>query len=58
MFFLQNCEPLGKNKDAAVRRQQYLRPPGSDGDADDVIGTTMKRRIHSIDTPHNLIRDP
>ncbi len=31
LFFLQNCEPLGKIKVAAVRRQQYLRPPGSGG---------------------------
>ncbi len=31
LFFLQNCEALGKIKDAAVRRQQYLRPPGSGG---------------------------
>ncbi len=46
LFFLQNYEPLGKNNDAAARRQQYLRPPGSDRAADDVIGTTMKRRIH------------
>jgi hypothetical protein len=29
-----------------VRRQQYLRPPGSDAAADDVIGTVMKMRIH------------
>ncbi len=46
LFFLKNCEPLGKNNDAAARRQQYLRPTGLDGAADDVIGTTMKRRIH------------
>ncbi len=32
--------PLGPKKDSALRRQQYLRPPGSDADADDVIGTT------------------
>jgi hypothetical protein len=34
------------NKDAAVRRQKYLRPPGSYAATDGVIGTTMKRRIH------------
>jgi hypothetical protein len=45
LCFLQNCEPLGKKKDAAVRRQQYLRPPGSDAAANGVTGTTKKRRI-------------
>jgi hypothetical protein len=25
LFFLQNCEPHGKNKDVTVRRQQYLQ---------------------------------
>jgi hypothetical protein len=40
LFFLKNCEPLGKNKDATVRKQQYLQPPGSGAVADGVIGTT------------------
>ncbi len=47
LFFLQNCEPRGKYKDASVRGQQYLRTPGSDAAADDVIGTSMKRCIQS-----------
>jgi hypothetical protein len=44
---MQNCEPRGKKyKGAALRRQQYLRPPESDTVADGVTGTTMKRCIH------------
>ncbi len=46
LFFLQNCEPHGKNKNAAMRRQRYLQPPGSGTIAGDVIGTAMKRHIH------------
>jgi hypothetical protein len=45
-FFLHDYELRSKNKDSGVRRQQYLRPPGSDVAADGVIGTTMKRGIH------------
>jgi hypothetical protein len=37
LFFLKNGELCGTNKDAAMRRQQYLRPLGSDAAADNVI---------------------
>ncbi len=54
VFFLQNYKRLGQNKDASVRIQQYLQPPGSDAAADGVIGTTMKTRVQRH-PPHFLI---
>jgi hypothetical protein len=44
LFFLQDCEPLAKNKEAVMRRQQYIRPPGSDAATNGVIATTMKTK--------------
>ncbi len=56
LFFLQNCETCGKNKDATVRRQRILPPQGSEAAADDIIETAIKSHIHG--TAHTRIRGP